>query len=1231
LVLPIKADQLTTEVRFNDWLLRELGISEEPAIALTRLASKHPLVVVLDQLDALASLVDLTSDRLNQILLFIQTIKFAKNIGVVCSCRAFDFQHDVRFQSIFGNQITLELPSWNDVRGHLIEAGVAEPNQFPEAMRGMLRNPQHLKVYMDHFRNGTQRDSYLNYYELLDDLWKLEVNTEPKRELIYELTSQCIAKETLDIPYLKFESSESILTALLASEILVTNGKTLGFRHQTMLEYAKARLFVRDGHRLKEFVVDPQVGGMTRQDSIQVRPTVWSVLVYLRQVSIATYELQLEELFKANLRLHVRYLLIDFLGQCDDPTDLEVGILASRLSFEVDWKRVLWAVRNSEPWFRKLQATHLPSEMNREELWPIVGVLMSAIKFEHRRVLELLQLFWYANPSMDEQTIRVLKELEQWDNDSVGLALTLIGRAIPSKQLQWWANDMFRIVARNKPDLSPSLFLCAMNRQSTIMEPSVLFRDRSGWHDLSETIRNCEMEFCQEVWPWFVSRANEAQDHSRSRVTRRYYSSLSLQEVYSQKRPILEAIHSAMVAFAKSDSNRFQSLARPSFGSESLLVHQVLCSAIAANTEELHSLALEYFLKDDRHFAIGDLVVGDKHYSCTLLTAIGDELDDSKLGLLVDSISNSSEYDPGIKLSDEQIKCVHTDRQILLKSLPFDRLPKEIKERFQLELVEVPFYGDVSQDRCGSVIEIPPIPADRVDSASDEEILGSLTRPVDVSSRKMEWIEEEQTFREAGGPLSQARVLVGLAREQPDRVIRIMKKMAGHDHDDVLTTILDGLDGLESKALFTLIKELSDLGCKSEYFRSKCASMVYSRSKSGIPLEVSNLLKEWLRATSAFEQEPKPLENSSEEQNEFDTSGLDDYDEVRVEAKAAEKPQSILRTATINGTIDPYSVFTFLAVSNGYLAIAPADPNGWLRFVGELIDTTASEKIWRLVCQEQRWKLGGDQKLAESVFEQLFKKRPRVAFCNEGVQFVGWAAKFLSPSFASNYMKILRSNFSQKAQQAYGELLPVFCFCDNKHNWADKELEEVIEKIAVDSICQKSINIGLAFVTSYFWAFPAVREKCCDVLCRLIPIADDNLISAIGTVFHRRENLCVDPCTEKLLQTIAQNPQVLVESVAEDLMQLIKPIAQFYRSEVLSICRSIVTAKPKELTSMAYSIFAIGPMLVDISLTLQRFSDTRSEALNLFEDLLRIGLAEANATLNEKDLRLGFQPVSDGC
>ncbi len=1227
LVLPIKADRLEAGVKLEDWLSKELRLHEKPIVALTRLARRKPLVVVVDQLDALASLVDLTSDRLNQLLSFIEALSSVKNIKIVCSCRGFDFHHDVRFQSLNASQLTLELPDWNNIRPRLIAAGVSEPNHFPEVTRDMLRNPQHLKVYLAHLKKGTQRDSYLNYYELLEDLWEKEVNTEPKRNVIYNLTDRCIKAETLDVPYVKFEGSRDIVYELLAADILVTDRKSLGFRHQTMLEYAKARLFVKNGYSLREFATTPHQGGLSRQDSIHVRPTVWTVLIYLRQVSLERYRSEIEELFNADLRLHLRFLLIDFLGQCIDPHDFEIGLLASRLSVDEDWKRVLWVVRNNcENWFPVLQASHLPPAMNRAEPWPMVGVLSNAIKFEHQRVLELMQECWYSDPGKDEQTIRVLKELEQWDDGSVQMAKMLIARALPTPQLQWWASGVFKSVVKSKPELAPQIFLLSMERQSTVLDHFNLLNERH-WHDLVDATKDCELRFSLDVWPWFVNLANGLQNRIKSSVIRQYSSPILLQDSNASKRPIIDAIHNTMLKTAKTSPSEFVELVRSSFDSESLLVHQILCSAMAANPEELHMVALEFLLAEDRRFAIGDQFLGDKYYTGTLLTAIGGELSDSDFNLLVDAIAKSSEFNSEVPLGDVQLAMRHADRQILLKSLPHERLSDEIKHKFQLEMVEVPPHGDVSQyGRCGSVIEIPPIPVNLIEAATDEEILESLVKPNDSTNREWKWIEEEEVYHESGGPLAQARALVTLARKQPERIVNLLPKIAVQGNDDVVATVLDGV-ALESQHLFALIKCLSELGCKSDYFREKCSAMLHAQSKSGLPPGMCALLKGWLRSPWQQEEELVRREHNREDQNDDEPilkAGL-----VEAEPTKDEKPEPILAASAVCGVVDTHMYWTYFALANGYLAKTSADPTGWLRFVDELIDLNFSDTSWRLFCRETRWigMKGCDRSLAESVIGKLFERRPRVAFSIEGVQLFGRALNILSPTFVSNYMTRLRSDAWEKAPQAYGELLALLSLCNKNHGWADQELENAMARIAEQSEEQRSVNIGLAFMAANLWGDPSVREKCCRILCRLIQVANGDLTCAIGIVVNPHYSLCVEPSTNKLLQTIAQNPHVLTDSLAENLMEQIKPVAQYYHHDVLTICRSIVEASSGKITSMAYSLYAIGPILVDIALTLQRFDDTRSEALNLFEDLLRIGLAEANAILNEKDLRPGYQPI----
>src|SRR5690606_11337742 len=124
-------------------------------------------------------------------------------------------------------------------------------------------------------------------------------NTEMRRNVAYELAELSIKHESLWIPLVYFESNEEAVAELERESILVLDSKKVGFRHQTLLEYARARLFIKKNQSLCRHVYE-------RQNAVHVRPTLWSVLTYLRDADFAKYELELAEMFNANLRLHIR-------------------------------------------------------------------------------------------------------------------------------------------------------------------------------------------------------------------------------------------------------------------------------------------------------------------------------------------------------------------------------------------------------------------------------------------------------------------------------------------------------------------------------------------------------------------------------------------------------------------------------------------------------------------------------------------------------------------------------------------------------------------------------------------------------------------------------------------------------------------------------------------------------------------------------------------------------------
>src|SRR3546814_17325594 len=81
---------------------------------MLRLAAFQPVYVFIDQLDALASQLDLRSGRLNVLLNLVRRIGGTPNVHLLPSARTFEFNHDVRLRAVEAEAIALSLPPWHE-------------------------------------------------------------------------------------------------------------------------------------------------------------------------------------------------------------------------------------------------------------------------------------------------------------------------------------------------------------------------------------------------------------------------------------------------------------------------------------------------------------------------------------------------------------------------------------------------------------------------------------------------------------------------------------------------------------------------------------------------------------------------------------------------------------------------------------------------------------------------------------------------------------------------------------------------------------------------------------------------------------------------------------------------------------------------------------------------------------------------------------------------------------
>jgi hypothetical protein len=152
-VLAIKADMFPHDKSLTEWAKTEIGYDLTFLEVVQAISAHEKLVVLVDQLDALASLVDLTSSRLNELITFIARCNELSNVYVISSCRDFEYAYDARFKRLAAQPLPLELPAWEEI-AELLRRHGRDTEEISQSLREELRVMQHLAVYLQLHKSG---------------------------------------------------------------------------------------------------------------------------------------------------------------------------------------------------------------------------------------------------------------------------------------------------------------------------------------------------------------------------------------------------------------------------------------------------------------------------------------------------------------------------------------------------------------------------------------------------------------------------------------------------------------------------------------------------------------------------------------------------------------------------------------------------------------------------------------------------------------------------------------------------------------------------------------------------------------------------------------------------------------------------------------------------------------------------------------------------------------------
>lgn len=1234
-VFALKADFLSTEVRTEPDLERELQLPALPSDLILRLAALQPVYVFIDQLDALASQLDLRSGRLNVLLNLVRRIGSVPNVHVLLSARTFEFNHDVRLRAIEAESVTLALPPWHEVKERLAEFGI-DPDTWPENARDVARIPQALKTFIALVSSG-RTEPFSTYQAMLEQLWYDRIASADDSEhlivLVSDIAGQMAEDEALWLAASRFDDRLNSLKRLEALGFIVRseNNLSVAFSHQTVFDYVLARTFVRNTGLLSTYVLE-------RQDSLFVRAKVWSALNYLREAEVKSYERELNEIWKTkDLRRHLRLLLIEFLGQVGQPLEFEKMCMSEVLNSPELRMFGLKAIGSGTGWFVHFALTAIRDAMSGTE--PEAGqarrILALNWKTDGELVIRLIRERWLPHPEKDGYSWMTVRDCPHWTNEVEEIAVTALKRtpisiwdvefiamtlaiAQPDVALRVVRTklDFLLAEAKGRPE-PPQLPADATEDENTawhirhrrVKEFEGLL-DEMEWNDLPSLAEAVPTAFLQYLWLWYVTVFSEILARKDSKDVHYIYPGQYVLEIEltpsearsSREKPVMGALQAAVEELAEKSPEEFLKWADQNSNLEMLAVQQLIARGYEIAAEQLASRALEWLILDHRRFQLGTCY-GLRRTTIDLVRASVPHWSKEEIGRFEKAVL--SYYPPfpdhlkGPKRRRLFIDVVRATRKDLLQAVGVDRLAPENRE---LVATEQRALGD-RFDRSMSVSEGgfigSPMGSAAMAKAKDRDILKIFREIPDNTN----WDHPSHWMR--GGNIQLSRAFAEFAKTDPERAIRLMEQFEPLQQERAASYALDAMadDAPNDSRVIEALLDLHSRGFQAEEFRDSAARAIekIARRKTDINDEVIDILTKWLCLTSVPAEE-------IDEGNDTD---------LTLRSKDDNSREGSILWGYGNTTILPGGNFNILsALASVLLYRKDAGRDRYFAILDEHLSRERNPNIWKALLHRFINAGGSAPQIVSTFLCKLFHRFPEILATQEAVIFFAYAQQWDDQLVFDLIIGWCKSDRAF-LQRAYGELVGLVATVKVKNNW-------VCARDKIIATGTDSMKIGLAHAAVNMWSDEKLRIRASETLLALLKGASKELVAAVMDVFRLTDELTLDASTVELLRALADAGTDMSAAPSHFVVERLQALLPHEAELIAAIAEKLVAAWRSELGDMRTGTAIAAPQLTDLALTLHRLGGTlRQSGVALFEAMIEIDAYGARETLAEIDGRFG--------
>jgi hypothetical protein len=1240
-LLAIKADYLSNTVNTIEDLQRDIQLSRHPKDAIKAIGNSEKVILLIDQLDAVSELLDRQPGRINVLLAFIQSLTGTKNIHIVATCREFEFRYGTQFARLDNCEpLKLELPEWKDI-SPLLEKEQHNPNSMGAALCELLKNPLHLKIFLEIAKPG---ETFESFPKLLDRLWEKHISHQSKAQQLIDFLTQLADRmadeEVLWLPSAIADEMPDICRALEQAGILMTNqdSSTLGFRHQTFYDHTLARAFAHGAKSLADFVLE-------RQDGLFIRPILLRSLNYLRGTAPQQYKKQLQILLNDSpqeIRSHIRTLLIEFIGGQPHPNSDEAGLLIPLLNSETEGIKVLDSIIASPGWFTRLRdRPEFRQWLEKPVEQAVYGspILTAATNFASEDVWSLLEEYWLDDKTYDFLSIRAIWNIGQWTPERVFLTQQVIQRS----NIQW---DDVSMIAERIGETLPNyatrvirghldcLLIQAMEASQIpipVLPPDVdeversihnyrhdplkplraLLESERNFYEIEKFAEAYPQSFLESIWSWFIDLIQKLSYDINPLIIS--YRLNRVGDFRFSRSEIVLSLITAITELAKFNKIAFFEFFEQNTNSDLLVIHRLLAYGLEAVAPQDPSYVLDYLLADPRRFGLGGQMMGsDRHKETeTLITAIFPYLNLEDRQRLEQKILEFKFWQPtddmDVDFRRRSLEYNREHRLSLLQAIPEENLSSRTKRLKEEEERALPWFEvRKSSGTIRGGIVGPRMTKAEMSLADDRHLINLFNKLSDETEWEAPHHRSSDEFSRSGGAIQQSREFGELVKDDPSRFLPILPALEPHRHESYVGRAIEELAGTDYTAngLIDIIERLDRQGFVSESFRSEASHALekIAERNQGLPQSSLSILKGWLPTHS----QPELAHYKSTEEKSFDLNSPILFGIFGSSHMLPGGRGNIVR-----------------AIAKGYLKQSPPDHEGWATFIRSQIGIETHPAVWVDILSEMPPLLNGDPIQATELFDIVIRNCPEALQYQWALYFIAHTIGWFKPKeTVQGWLEMLRANNSSFSQQAYGELLLIH-YLQYQDEWS---VEQINQHLATQN--NEAILCGLAHAASHLWVQNRCRAIAHNILYNLVPSSSESIQNAVASVFRwSRDSFRLDPGMMKVIHAICENRNILLEA-ANDLIEIIEEenLVELNPEVVAKICENLLKIG-SELTNPIRPTALIAESLTTIAIQLHRQDVFRERGLQIFEQLLAQNLRETQAileTLDRKPIRLGL-------